>query len=304
MNSSTRWRCNSDRPVTLRTIRHVHFGARPDRPTLIGLTDMFAERCEPYGIEVDRAAALIGNRNSFSEMAGHMLATLCASRTPEVIALAHGVPDCDPSVSIGGYLQHRFGGQPLTFAVSDLGRVAGFAALRLALDQLGARADSHALMIALDQGTLVYPDDAWVDLDRTTDHAVGLLLDRTPDRDCAPDSATATVLGVRQAPATSPDDVARHVAEAVDELGATGPVSLVAGSGLQPRTDLPSHRGATATAPRDRTCTAVWTALAQELNQPHPYPRTVLVAEYEPTLTHLSLAAFAVPATSPPEGAR
>ncbi|TDD94825.1 hypothetical protein [Actinomadura rubrisoli] len=271
-----------DRPLRLAAVRHVRFGANPERPELSVQAEYFAERLTGYGAVTAPARPPRGNRNGYARMGERLLAELPGA--PDLVVLAHALPDCDMSVSAGGYLAQALDGDPTIFAVSEQGRGTPFAALRLVRAHTPAGAEDGPRTMAvlvLDQGTLFYDDPALSGLDTATDHAVGLLF--TPD-------GPVRVGPPVQHHAVAPERVADLVAEAVRELG-PGPVTVTAGACL-PR-GLP---GTVRRAPADRLCTSVWSDLAEQLAKPCPADRTILVAEYEPALGHLSLTACDVPA--------
>jgi hypothetical protein len=275
-----------DGPLRLAAIRHARFGRNPACPALAPEAAVWAERLPGYGIAADPARPLRGNRNSYAAMAAALLAGLYPADgpprpAPELVILAHALPDCVLSDSASGFLAEALGGRPLIFAVSDQGRATPYAALALAqAHDPGGRA--HAAVLIVDQGTLFYDDPALAALDTGADHGVGLAL--------APGGPVG-LRPVRQLADVPPGQVAGLVAAAARELG---PATLVAGAALPA---LPGGwPGPVRRAPASQLCTSVWSTLAAELARPGPAGRAVLAAEYDPDLRYLSLAVFDVPA--------
>lgn len=273
----------SGTPVRLSAIRHETFGVSEPYPALAGLAGMYAERFASYRTPIDPDRPPAGNRNNFARMGAEVIARLCGSVNPDAVVLAHTVPDGDPRISVAGYLQQRLGGQPLVLAISDQGRLAPFTALRIAADYVRRGDRDRVAIIAVDQGTLMYDDPAFAELDRAADHAVGLLVTR---------AGPARVAGPSQLPQTAASQVAGAVAAALDEFQVTGPVSVVAGTALDPRGQLPGRELWIRRAPRGQLCTAVWSVVADELSREPGQARVVLAVEYEPALELLCLAAF------------
>jgi hypothetical protein len=272
----------------LAAIRHRPFDANPERPAFPGLTDLFAERLAAYGVPVDHDGPLIGNRNSYARMSAQLLPELTVGAGPDLVVLAHCLPDCDLSTSVAGYLEQQIGTQPLVFAVTEQGRTTPFAALRVAQDLLRAGGHERIAVLVLDQETLVYADPALDGIDRDTDHAVGLLL--TGD-------APIRIGPVLQFTGVDVDRVVGALEAELDRLRLPGDTTLIAGAAV-PAVRHPYRRR---TAAPQRMCTGVWVELAAELSGPAGAgPRTVLATEYEPDLGYLSLAVFEVP---PDEGA-
>ena len=270
-------------------IRYQAFGPNPDPVPLDGLGGMFSERFTAYPLPPGRDP-VPGNRNAFAPMSADLIGGLCPDGVPDLVVIAHAVPDGEPRMSATGYLQERLGGQPLIFAVSDQGRVAPFTALRLASDCLRHDGRRRAVVIAADQATLTYDDPGFGHLDADADHAVGLLLTLNgPIGLTGPEHRPGTDAGqIREV-------LSGAVARAAAELG--GPVTVVAAASVSASLAGLAPAGLrVVTAPGDRLCTAVWSALAAELAAPADAARTVLAADYEPALRYLCLATFRVPA--------
>ncbi|WP_131741873.1 hypothetical protein [Actinomadura roseirufa] len=270
----------SDRPLRLAAVRHLPFGRNPAWPDLSVQAEYFAERLAGPGAGAGAVVRPVsGNRNGYAWMAERLLAALPGE--PDLVVLAHALPDCDMSVSLGGYLTHAAAGRPMVLAVSEQGRATPFAALRLAGAHPREEYPAVAVLV-LDQNTLFYDDPALADLDASEDHAVGLLF--TPDGPVGFGPA-------EQRTGVAPERAAELVADEVRALG-PGTAVLVAGTALAPPASAAHERR----APRGGPCTSVWSEFAARLAEPVPADRTILVAEYEPALGYLSLAACDVPA--------
>jgi len=274
-------------------IRHTVFGAAgiPAVPKLVGY---YAERLAPYGVPAVPRRYLSGNRNSVSSMSLRVVEEYRAGGAFDVVISAHAVPDSDPLVSLAGGYARAYDDGALVFAVSDQGRLAPFAALRLAMAYPERQ---RVLVIALDQSAVPFNDPGMAELDPTVDHAVGLLLcPREPrPRELRPQgTVTVELLPTRAG-------VPRHlVGSAVRaalagrdvDLVVTGPfVTAVTGWTVRP-------------APRDQLCTSVWSVLADELTTdelttPATRYRRIAVADYEPALRYLCLAILDIPPDRP-----
>ncbi|HEU5023992.1 MAG TPA: hypothetical protein VFV01_03640 [Spirillospora sp.] len=281
-----------DRPLRLSAIRHVRFAAPPgppgqpdpaDAPDLSVQAEYFAERLAGYGTPAVAERLLPGNRTGYARMARRLLDALPAP--PGLVLLAHALPDCDMSVSVGGAIAHALAGEPMVFAVSEQGRATPFTALALAEAHAPDGPPATAVLV-LDQGTLFYGDPVLAGLDTATDHAVALLFE-----DGGPVGFGPAV----QHTGVEPERAAALVAGAVRELG-PGPVTVTAGPALPPLPSLPAQVAAVRRAPADRLCTSVWSDLAGQLAEPASAGRTILLAEYDPDLRYLSLASCDVPA--------
>jgi hypothetical protein len=236
-------------------------------------------------VHVEHEQQLSGNRNSYSRMSARVLPELTGPEEPDLVVIAHAIPDCDPSRSISGYLEQSLAGQPLIFAVTEQGRTTPFAALRLAQDLAQWGEYRRTAVVALDQGTVVYGDPGLAAMDIGTDHAVGLLFT---------DDGPIRVSVLRQLTGIAPDQAGAVLARELADLALTGDVTVLCGD---PTVDIhsgPDIRQRRATD--GQLCTAVWSELAHELAASAPMRRTVVAVEYEPALGYLCLAAFEVPA--------
>ena len=300
--------------MRLSAIRHVAFGRNPQFPDLDGLLGFFTERAAPYHVEVGVApgAPLPGNHNSYSYLSTRLLAQL-TSEPPDLVVIAHALPDCGQSTSISGHVQRFLTGEPMIFAVSEQGRTTAFTALRTALALSRNGTYRRVAVLALDQGTIAFPPDpALAGLDFATDHTVGLLL--TGD---GRDELTA----LRQLTGISADSSSGLTAILTTELVKSAVPAIadrelvfVLGDGLADDklggelieeldrsadlAELYRGRYRIRQAPMGQLCTAVWSELARELNRSDAAERTVVAAEYDRELGYLSLLRLDVPSSS------
>ncbi|GAA2368570.1 hypothetical protein Cme02nite_73160 [Catellatospora methionotrophica] len=279
--------------LRLTAVRHFPFDLDDARPSCHGLAEVFAERLAGDGVPADPAAALVGNRNSFSLMSAHVAAQLCPD--PDVVLVGHAAHDCDLSTSVAGYLQQRLPGDPLVLAVSEQGATTGFAALTMARALHDTGAGRRILVVLADQATFTYDDPRLSGLDRRRDHAVGLLFT---------DDGGTPVTELRVLAQVDRQSLPSALAAAAKEAVSAPHGVLVAGAGLSPADTAAATGGQVAVrhAAADRLTTAVWSALADELAAPATCERTVVAVEYEPDLGYLSTLALTVP-PAPTSGA-
>lgn len=265
-------------PLRLAGIRHIRFTQNPMRSELAVEAQYFGERLADYGMSASPHQPRAGNRNSYAQMSLRLVTELRAD--PELIVLAHALPDSDMRTSPAGLLSRQLVGRPMVFGVSEQGRATPFMALRLAeaYTALGTRS---AAVLILDQGTLFYQDPVLAELDTATDHAVGLWFTATAAIGAGP---------TRQWTDVPPDRAGALLSEAIGDAG-PGPVTVTAGTRVPDVPGAAMRRGAAG-----QLCTSVWSDLAGQLAKPSPADRTILVTEYEPTLGYLSVTPFYVPA--------
>ena len=242
---------------------------KPDRDEILAL---WSERLDWAGVCIDRDRYLCGRHNSFASMTTDLTGRFSADGPLDIIVIAHATPDADARISLAGTLAAR---NTLVFAISDLGRLAPFSAL----ETVRSYPEGRGLVIALDQGTVPYADPQLAALDSAADHAVGLLLG---------DGGQANLHTLRLLTNISPEQVQAVVSA---EL-AYAPVDLAIIGAHVPSGVAHLVRR----APADQLCSAVWSALAQELARPDSRSRRIAVIEYEPALhtvglLHLELSA-------------
>ena len=279
-----------------------------------------ADLTRPYGLRVpdglfDAPSAALGQ--SYGEMAAELIPAVVAPDEPvDLLVLAFAVHDMLPGRATAAYLSHVCPGTPMSFALCDQGSAAAFTGLRIA----GGYGCRRALLVTVEQAVLPY--DAAVAVP-ARHRAVAMLCDALPDdgphRDGdatggaarhGDDGATggdsdgaaggperiglgggARVTALRQHVDVDAGDVAALAAAEVRELTAgRTDVAVVLGADLAAAWPGPGGDAVTA-GPRRQPSTGVWWALLDRLAGDAP-PRTVLAADYEPGLGHLSVVAL------------
>ena len=232
-----------------------------------------------------------------------MLAELIGFLVPpaqpvDVLILGFAMPDVWPERATATFLSHVCPGSPLAFAVCDQGCAAGFTALRLARDY-AASGGCHRVLVALaEQARLDYdpPAPASVPVRHA---AFAMLCDAQPapatgrpGKDGAPLLSAVRVLpGVTAGQV--PGILHRELADL--PLTETGEEkrSLALGEGLAPLVggDVPGWRSVP--LPPGQPLTGVWRELAAWAAVPDR--GSLAIADYDPGLRYLCLAAFAGP---------
>lgn len=257
--------------LSMGTAWHTAFGPEDGGEAVGELVGYWGQRLAAYQVPVAPQRYLEGNRNSLCSMVLRMVDPHWTDAPLDLVVGAHAIPDSDPFMSLSGSYAHRFDDQALVFGVSDRGRLAPFTALRIARAHPGL---DRILVVVLDQYSVPFDDPALADLDTATDHAVGLLLS------AAPGAAGARLDLLPDVCEVAPGAVRAAVNAA---LSGRGVDLVIAGPHVGPLTDHPVVQ-----APRGRLCTAVWSALADELSRTRA--RRIALVDYEPMLRHLCLA--------------
>lgn len=242
----------SSRPTgALGLARVVRTRVTPDR----ALDDEFSLRhftdlTSSYGVEV-RPEVLASPGTTFTALTRSLHAELEPLGPVELAIVAHATPDLDCRLAAATYLASAVPGGPLSFSVSDVGRCAPFAALRIASDYATRHGYSRALVVIADQATLPYEVD-----DRPAgDAGVALLLE--------PGGAPLSLV---HTPGVAVSDLPGAVAAGLASLvGPDERVAVVAGAGIDP--ELVRHGGTVRTAPAGYPCTALWEGLAESLGR-------------------------------------
>ncbi|MCC8246768.1 hypothetical protein [Saccharothrix luteola] len=259
---------SSSRPAgALGLARVVRTRVAPDR----SLDDEFSLRhftdlTSLYGVAV-RPEVLASPGTTFTALTRSLHAGLAPLGPVELAIVAHATPDLDCRLAAATYLAEAVPGAPLSFSVSDVGRCAPFAALRIASDYAARHGFARALVVIADQATLPYEVD-----DRPAgDAGVALLLE--------PGGAPLSVVhtpGV--AVVDLPDALAVALASVV---GPDERVAVVAGAGIDP--ELVRHGGTVRSAAAGYPCTSLWEGLADSLGR-------VVLVEHDPVTGDLGLA--------------
>ncbi|MFD6734286.1 2-hydroxy-acid oxidase [Micromonospora aurantiaca] len=258
-----------------------------------------ADLTRPYGLRVpdglfDAPSGALGQ--SYGEMAAELIRAVVPPDEPvDLLVLAFAVHDVLPGRATAAYLSHVCPGTPMSFALCDQGSAAAFTGLRIAREY-GCR---RALLLTVEQAVLPY--DAAVPAP-ARHRAVAMLYGTAADDTAR--TGGARVTGLRQRADVGPGDVAALAAAEVRELTAgRTDVAVVLGADLAAVWPGPGG-GAVTTGPPRQPSTGVWWALLDRLAGDAARPRPVVVADYEPGLGYLSVAALAPAGRSEPVGER
>jgi 4-hydroxymandelate oxidase len=251
---------NAADPTRLTLVRAAYRAFDEDSPlaTEPTLPGYLADMGRPFGVRLRPAPFTSGH--SHGEMAEPLLEALDDGRPIDVLVLAERMHDVRPGRATATYLGSRVPGAPLAFAVCDQGSAAPFTALRLLDAYARSGVCARALLLVVEQSTLHYEPITPVRLpDRHT--AVALLLEAGP----------TTTITVRQHVGVA--DGAALDAE-LDSLcaGHDDPVVLRASA------DLP--------------LTGLWWELAAGLDSWAALGKRVVLADHDPTVGLLSVAAI------------
>ncbi|MBS2532717.1 hypothetical protein KGQ20_08015 [Catenulispora sp. NF23] len=214
------------------------------------LLDYHRDLLAPYGIPVREDLLADGRNVSFTELAEQLIAqaALEPRARPDLLILAHALPDYHPLTTVSAHANHLLGGRARSLAVSGQGLRSPFTALRLASAYARSGRATRLALFILEQTTLPYAAPAMTHMPEV-DSGVLLVLGSGgawAARAAAPVRADRLGTVIRQAVAGLPEDR----------------VLLVAG----PRTDparieacaLPSVRVGPGSY-----CTSVWLDLAR-----------------------------------------
>ncbi|MFE0171826.1 hypothetical protein ACFWZ2_05875 [Streptomyces sp. NPDC059002] len=192
-----------------------------------------------------------GAGNDFTTMSRRLVEDLGLAAEPVgAVIVAHATPDLDCRHAAATYLSEVWPDGPLTFAVGEQGGIAPFGALGLAGAYARRHALSRVLVLVLDQASLPYDTGAGPQ----GDAGVALLL--------AADEAPGIRPSARVTPGVATDDVRAELARQLAPSLAEGPVTLVAGPGIDPGRDVPDAVAEVRTTAKGFPCTALWAELA------------------------------------------
>ncbi len=250
-------------------------------PRLAGyMSDLLA----PYGLAYSDQPRQAGLGQSYAEMCQPLIEALVPATAPvDLLVLAFDLPDLRPGQASSIYLGHVCPGDPLALAVCDQGSAAGFTALRLIQTYARTGTVSRALLLVAEQSTVHYDPPGLCRLPRQHD-AVALLFDDAGEFELAP---------VRQRAAVPAEQVGALLAAELAELaGAPGGRTLVLGAGLDPAQVAGIAADELVPAAAGQPCAGAWWELLGGLAGWQAGGRQVLVADYEPRLGYLSVAAL------------
>jgi 4-hydroxymandelate oxidase len=268
------------------------FAAASDSARDPALRVYVADMLRPYGLDLAEDRLIEGQ--SYGEMAGTLLADHMAAQDPvDFLVFAFAVPDVAPWRATACYLSHLCPGQPFAFAVCDQGVIAPFTALRLIREYAGTGGGRRALLVVAEQAAMPYRQAA--PAAAPASHAVvALLWDQ--GEDCAGTGRAGRAGGlerVRLHAGISRPQACRLLAEAAADLPDTGDLTTVVGTGLAGDAVAAGLPGRVIIAPPRQPSTGVWWEVAAGLSG------MVLVADYDPGLGQLGLAAIEMPGERP-----
>jgi hypothetical protein len=231
-----------------------------------------ADLTGPYGLAVRDDVLEAGAGHSYGELVEPLITAL-AGEPVGLLVLAYGIHDVRLGRATATYLSSRCPGEPLAFAVCDQGTAAVFTALCM-IEAYAVTGDhQRALLLVAEQPALQYEPAGPAPIpDRNA--AVGLLLESGP----GPHG-----IRVSQHPSLDFDDAVEIVAK--ESAGHT----VITGRNLHPAVE--SLVDGVRPAPDGQPYTGVWWELAGALAEGKP----VLVAEYDPELRYLCVAAVSAP---------
>jgi hypothetical protein len=230
---------------------------------------------EPFGLTVDEDLLRAGNNVSHRDLLDELIETLgMPAASPDLIIVAHALPDIHPFFASASYLNQRFGGRALSFAIIEQGLAAPFSALRIAA-AFHASGRSTSSMIAVLEQTTLPTRLPLVHDNQLLDSGALLLLGNDPGLAVA---SVQTVL-----PGES-------LGDRIAALAGEGPTLVVAGSRVEPSA-LPDGVAIRRCAP-DTYCTSVWVDLAENREAWRRDYSTIVLCDTEPRTGRTQLAAI------------
>lgn len=254
------------------------------------LREYLSDLVRPYGMTLDQDLLDQGSGHSYGEMAAALISeTIPADQPVDLIVLAFSIHDVVPGRSTAAYLSHLRPDRPMAFAVCDQGAATPFTALRLISAYAQTGSCQRALLVTVEQTALHY-DLAAPAAVPARHAAVTLLLGG---------SGSGRVQTVRLQAGLSPERCGPALASELAALSAGhADVTLIAGNGLSGLVDTAAV-SQLRLAPAGQPCTGVWWELAGGLAGWAAQGRRVLLADYDPALEYLGVAAIDVEASQP-----
>jgi hypothetical protein len=246
------------------------------------LREYLADMLRPYGLPL--ATGRLSEGQSYAEMAGALLAREVAADGPvDLLVFAFAVSDVAPWRAIASHLSHLCPGQPFAFAVCDQGVTAPFTGLRLIREYASTGGCRRALLVVAEQAAMPYrPAPPAVTPDR---HAVVALL--------CDQSGHGRLDAVRLRAGVARSEAASLLADAAGALPDGQDLTTIVGAGLAADARSAGLPGQVVVAPPGQPCTGVWWEVAGGLAGA-AQGRRVLLADYDPLLGSLGLAAFSL----------
>jgi hypothetical protein len=281
-------------PLWLSDARCRTFGGSSASARHPMLRTYLSDMVRPYRVPLAEDVLAAGGGHSYGEMAGALLAEMLPAAPPiDLLVFAFSVHDVVPGRATAAHLSHLCPGSPMAFAVCDQGAAAPFTGLRLLWEYTRGGGCQRALLVVAEQAVLPYqpPAPAVVPARHA---AVALLYGPAGSGRIEPPLLHADV-----DPGQAGSLLAAGVAAANPD---GGELTVVTGGGLAGHAatlaGLPGVGEVVAARP-DQPCTGVWWELAERRPGWLAAGRRVLLAEYEPELRYLCLAAVDVTASGP-----
>lgn len=131
----------------------------------------------PFDVPFDEKFLKQGANIGFQELAERALDGLGPRPEPDLVIIAHGLPDHYPFRSIGGHVDKLVGGGSENFAISDQGLRAPFTALRIGNAYARSGRCEQVAVVVVEQSTFGQDEPLARD-GKLADSAAVLLLDR------------------------------------------------------------------------------------------------------------------------------
>jgi hypothetical protein len=241
-----------------------------------------ADMLRPYGLPL-AAEDRIAQGQSYGEIAGALLTQEVTAGGPvDLLVFAFAVPDVAPWRATASYLSHLCPGQPFAFAVCDQGVAAPFTALRLILEYASTGGCRRALLIVAEQAAMPYQLAA--PAAAPARHAVVTLL--------CDQSGPGRLAEVRLRAGVAKSEAGSLLVGAIADLSAGHDTTTIVGASLAAAIPSASLPGQVVVAPPGQPCTGVWWEVAGGLPA---WAGRVLLADYDPLLGQLCLAAIETP---------
>jgi len=247
------------------------------------LRDFLADLVRPYGVPLREDVLASCDGQSYAEMAAALIAgTVPDSQPADLLMLSYLVPDVCPDRATASYLSSRCPGEPVAFALTDAGTAGTFTGLLLAREYLRAGGCQRVLLLVAEQAALGHHASGPAPLPEC--HAAVLLM--------LSSEGQARLTEVRQHPGITPARAPALLRRELADLAGAGPVTLVLGGELarQPVAGLPAAVRVRA-APAGQPGTGVWWELAGNQAAWAAAGTRVVLADYDPGLGYLCLAA-------------
>jgi 4-hydroxymandelate oxidase len=258
------------------------------------LPEFLGDLVRPYGLILRPDS---GGGQSYGEMLAGLIGDLVPPDQPaDALILGFAMPDVWPGRATATFLSHVCAGNPTAFAVCDQGCAAGFTALRLARDYVAGGGWRRVLVAVAEQARLDYEPPAPASV--PAGHAAfAMLCDAHPGPASGRPAAGGAPLlrAVRVCPGVPAEQAWALLGRALAVLPESGEEperTLVLGEGLAPLAGdgVPGWRSRL-TRPAGQPLTGVWRELAAWAAAPGD--GSLAIADYDPGLRYLCLAAFA-----------